>query len=104
MFPGGESPVQRPRPVLVQRFTAVGDGGLEIAVVLFFPQRLRGEEGDGNVPHRLVPGKSGVFAQSVGQPHQIVGAAGAHAMEALSGQPVPPVKYIALLKLAAAQR
>ena len=95
----GDGLVQRPHGVLVQGGSVSGRLRLKIPLLLLLGQRRAGQPGDRHVQNAGVPGELGIRRQHEGQPHQIVGAAGAHPPQPPAGKPVPPVEHVPLLEL-----
>ena len=94
----GRGPFQRPHAVEIKRIGMAGGGRLAVPVVLVGAEGRPGQPADPHIQDFGVAGKVDIFRRGEGEPHQIVGAAGAHPAQA-AREPVPPVEDVPFLKL-----
>ncbi len=92
-----ETAVERPRAVLEEARVLVRLRGLEVRFTLVGLEVASFEEGNHLVEHGEVVRDLDVVVDHVGQPHTVIGDAGAHPA---SGRRMPPVLHVPLAKLA----
>jgi hypothetical protein len=88
--------VDRAHAMLEQRANFRGHAGHAVRLNLIAGQRRRFEKRNGFVEDADVAGRPHVFGDGVGEPQQVVGAAGT---EAAAGRLMPPVLHVALHEL-----
>ena len=94
---GGEGAVEGQDGVLVERAVLGGGAGPRVGVLLAGLERRPLQERDPLVEHAAVAGGADVVRHGVGEPGQVVGAAGAGP---LAARRVPPVLHVPLAELA----